>query len=198
MLFSGSIENFFKRPSEPASSEGDCVLYHLRVDLEKLYGAESSFDLDPSNHAFLATMGLLSGLDYLAQAYLGRPSTGNRFVQLLIDLAAMDVDSAEALYQLRCGLVHSVSLSAVSKRKYRSNVTYSFTLTDDRRGAIVHKQYERDKEVGYQVSFWGLKSCFTGVIDKIKAICEDIEGMGAQVVRNNVCQLASEKILKKY
>ena len=90
MLFSGPIENFFKRPNEPALSDGDCVLYHLRVDLEKLYGAEDSFDLDPSSHAILATMGLLSGLDYLAQAYLGRPSTGDRFVQLLTDLAAME------------------------------------------------------------------------------------------------------------
>ena len=104
MLFSNTKENFFKRPSEPASSGGDCVLYHLRVDLEKLYGAEDSFDLDPSNHAILTTMGLLAGLDYLAQAYLGRPSTGDRFVQLLTELAAMDVDTAEALYQLRCGL----------------------------------------------------------------------------------------------
>jgi hypothetical protein len=198
MLFSGPIENFFKRPSEPASSDGDCVLYHLRVDLEKLYGAEDRFDLDPSSHAILATMGLLSGLDYLAQAYRGRPSTGDRFVQLLTDLAATDMDSAEALYQLRCGLVHSVSLSAVSKRKYRGGVTYSFTLTDNRHSTVVHKQYQRANEVGYPVHFWELKRCFTDVIDKLKAICEDIGGAGAQVVRNNVCQLASEKILKKY
>lgn len=198
MLFSGPIENFFKRPNEPALSDGDCVLYHLRVDLEKLYGAEDSFDLDPSSHAILATMGLLSGLDYLAQAYLGRPSWGDKFVQLLTDLAPMDKDSAEALYQLRCGLLHSVSLSAVSRRTYRKGATYSFTLTDDRHSTVVHRQCECANEVGYQVDFWGLKRCFIGVIDKLKAICEDIGGTDAQIVRKNVCQLASEKILKKY
>jgi hypothetical protein len=197
MQFSGPIENFFKQPNELASSDGDGVLYHLRVDLEKLYGVEDSFDLDPSHHAILATMGMLSGFDYLARAYLGRPSTGDKFVQLLTDLAAMDVDSAEALYQLRCGLVRSVSLSSVSSRKYRGGVTYSFTLTDDRHSAVVNKQHECTNEVAYQVSFWGLKRCFTGVIDKLEAVCRDIGGERSHVVLNNVCHMATEKILKK-
>lgn len=33
----GPIENFFKRPEEAVSPGGDCVLYHLRAHLEKLY-----------------------------------------------------------------------------------------------------------------------------------------------------------------
>jgi hypothetical protein len=194
MQFSSPIETFFKRPNQGPSPEGDCVLYHLRVDLEKLYGAEHICDTDPSSHAMLATIGMLSGLDYLAQAYLGYPSNGEKFVQLLTNLAEIDVDDAEALYQLRCGLVHSVSLSAVSRR---NGVTYSFNLTDDQDKAVVSKEREYNKEVTYQVNFWGLKRCFTGVIDKLRAICEDVESERARVVRNNVCQLSAEKILKK-
>ncbi len=168
------------------------MLFHLRVDLEKLYGAENSFDADASNHTILATIGMLSGLDYLAQAYLGRRSTGDKFVKLLTDLAEVDVDGVEALYQLRCGLVHSVSLSAVSRRR----VTYSFTLTDDRDGVFLNKEQECCNEVVYRVNFWGLKRCFMRVIDKLKAICEDKGDERARMVFNNVCQLSTEKILK--
>jgi hypothetical protein len=153
----------------------------------------------PLAYAILATMGMLSGLDYLAKAYLGLGHSydGDKFVQLLTDLAEIDVDGAEALYQLQCGLVHSVSLSAVCSRKYRRGVTYTFTLTDDQDKSVVSKQHERNKEVAYQVNFWGLKRRFTGVIDRLKAICEDVESERARVVRNNVCQLSAEKILKK-
>ena len=113
---------------------------------------ENSFDADASNHTILATIGILSGLDYLAQAYLGRRSTRNKFVKLLPDLAEVDVDGAEALYQLRCGLVHSVSLSAVSKRDHHRGVTYSFTLTDERDGVFLNKEQECYNEVAYRVN----------------------------------------------
>ncbi len=190
MITSGPLESFFKSPQDPPSADGDCVLYHLRVGLEKLYGPEDTLGSINPNHVLLATIGMLAGLDFLAQAYLARPSTGNKFVKLLTDLGGLGGDCAEAVYQLRCGLMHSVSLSAVSQRA-RPGVIYSFTLTDELNNTLILKQYDNGKEVQYRVNFWRLKEYFMEVIKKLKSMCE---AGGDPVVLNNVCQISQEKI----
>ena len=190
MITSGPLESFFKLPQHPPSPDGDCVLYHLRIGLEKLYGTEDRRGSIDPNHVLLATIGILAGLDLLAQAYSGRPASGDKFVKLLNDLRSLDSDCAEAVYQLRCGLIHSLSLSAKSKRA-RPGVIYSFTVTRKLNSAFVQKKRDTGKEVQYEVNLWRLKECFTAVIKKLKSICES---GGNSVVLNNVCQISQEKI----
>jgi hypothetical protein len=133
---------------------------------------------------------MLAGLDLLAQAYLARPSSGDKFVKLLTNLGSLSSDCAEAVYQMRCGLMHSVSLSAESKRA-RPGVTYSFTLTDKLNSTFIQKQQDTGNEVQYEVNLLRLKKCFTEVIGRLKSKCQP---GGDPVVLNNVCQIAREKI----
>jgi len=190
MITSGPVESFFKSPEDAPSPDGDCVLYHLRVGLEKIYGPEDTQGYIHPTHVLLATIGILAGLDLLAQAYLARPSTGNKFVRLLTDLGSLSSDCAEAVYQLRCGLMHSVSLSAKSQRA-RPGVIYSYTLTDKLNSTFVQETNDAGKEVQYELNVWRLKECFTGVITKLKNICE---AGGDPSILNNVCQISQEKI----
>lgn len=190
MIASGPLESLFKLPQHPPSPDGDCVLYHLRLGLEKLYGPEDTQGSIDPNHVLLATIGMLAGLDLLAQAYSGRPASGDKFVRLLNDLGSLDSDSAEAVYQLRCGLIHSLSISAESKRA-RAGVIYSFTLTHKLNSSFVQKQHDTGNELQYEVNIWRLKKCFTTVIKKLKSICESGRN---SLVLNNVCQISQEKI----
>ena len=86
MITTGPIEVFFKPPADTPSTEGDCLLYHLRADLESLYGREDiPWSVSPS-HALLATTGILNGIDYLSQAYSAKTRQRERFTQTLREL----------------------------------------------------------------------------------------------------------------
>ena len=135
MITTGPIEVFFKPPQEPPSSQGDCLLFHLRRDLEELYGNEGDTSAISAKHVLLATMGILAGIDYLSQVY----STGGHkaFVETLEQLVPADNDCCEALYQLRCALMHKIGLSVVSE-SYRKHTTFNFELSDDASEPLIH------------------------------------------------------------
>lgn len=121
MITTGPVEAFFKPPADPPSDTGDCLLYHLRSDLELLYGAEGgSIPISPS-HTLLATMGVLCGIDYLSQAYSTLAGDRKRFVETVQNLAHLSEEESEVLYQLRCVLVHQIGLSGVNKSYRKSN-----------------------------------------------------------------------------
>ena len=65
----GPTITFFRSPETNADPRGECILSRLRRDLLPLYGNEDEFDGDLPEHALLAAMGMLVGVDYLGSAY---------------------------------------------------------------------------------------------------------------------------------
>lgn len=197
MIITGPIDNFFKNPSLPPSPEGDGVLFHLRRDLEKLYGAEGAYTTDPSPHAMLSMMGILAGMDYLSKVYSLHKSSRKRFVETMSDLCNITNNDSEAVYQARCALVHSVALSTISHCNYKKGVKFNFEVTDDDRHPLIEKLSDANCEVAYRISFWELKKIFLKVIEKLESIARDIGHPKNRHVINMIGQLHSEKILKK-
>lgn len=170
MIITGPIDSFFKNPSLPPSPEGDGVLFHLRRDLEKLYGEEGAYSTDPSPHAMLSMMGILAGIDYLSKVYSLHKSSRKRFVETMSDLCNITNNDSEAVYQAMCALVHSVALSTISTCNYKKGVKFNFEVTDDDRRPL---------------------------IEKLESIARDIGHRKNRHVINMIGQLHSEKILKK-
>lgn len=196
MIITGPIESFFKMPDKPPSDQGDGILFHLRRDLEQLYGREDDFTGDTSAH-MLAMMGVLAGIDYLSKVYSAQKCSRHRFIETIQGLCALDKDTAEALYQLRCALVHSISLSTVSNCSYRRGDIFIFTITDHVGTPLIVKLSDDGKEVAYRINFWEVKRCFIYVIDSLAKVCVNISDPRHGHVVNMVGQLHSEKILKK-
>ena len=197
MIFKGPVESFFKTPCQRPAAQGDGILFHLRRDLEKLYGHEDVFAGDTSAHAMLAMMGLLAGIDYLSRVYSSQNSSRQRFVDTLKCLRALDSDAAEALYQFRCALVHSISLSTVSDCSYRRGTRFTFAITDQDGTALITNLSDDGKEAAYEINFWELKRCFIIVIDRLFDICTDRSHPRHLHVIKMVGQLHSEKLIKK-
>lgn len=197
MEIQGPLENFFKSPAQAPNPEGDCILYYLRVDLEKLYGKESEFQGDPSSHAMLAMTGILISIDYISQCYFGKQS-GNAYVESLIELGGVDWDNAEAIYLLRCALLHSFSLSTISGRKsFHKGIQFNFKIIDDRPSAVIQLEKTTESEAYYKVNIWGLKRCFIMMISELEEICRDSRHKKHSAVLHRVCQRGEEKILKE-
>lgn len=197
MITLGPIESFFKLPTEAPSDQGDGVLYHLRRDLEKLYGKENDYTVDASEHAMLAMMGILAGIDYLSKVYSSKKHSREKFTDTLQNLCGFHVD-AEAIYQLRCALVHSVSLSTVSVCSYRRGIKFIFEITDKAGAPLLAKLSDDGKEVAYKINFLELKGSLIKVIDTLRTICGDNSHPKHTHVINQVGQLHSEKIIKKH
>ena len=94
MIIDGPIENFFKNPSLEPSQTGDCILFHLRRDLEKLYGEETQCRGVPSPHAILAMMGVLAGIDYLSKVYSEQNGSRKKFVETMTELYNISIDKS--------------------------------------------------------------------------------------------------------
>ena len=196
MIATGPIEAFFKPPTEAASAEGDCLLYHLRTDLESLYGSETTRSSVSPSHALLATTGILNGIDYLSQVYSTKKTQRERFSETLHGLLGLAVSDAEALYQLRCALVHQVGLSVVS-RSYKKGTRFIFGLSDDATGAVISCMSTSSVESVYTVGFWKLKGAFVALVNALRQVCEDPGHSDNAKVVNGVGKMHSEKILKR-
>ena len=196
MIITGPIDSFFKNPNLPPSPEGDGVLFHLRRDLEKLYGAEGAYTTDPSPHAMLSMMGILAGIDYLSKVYSTHKHSRNRFVELIKDLCNMTNDDSEAVYQLRCALVHYVSLSTISDCSYRKGAKFIFKVTDANSAPLIQELSDLGSEVSYRISFWELKRAFLKVIRELENIARNVGHPKNKHVVNIIGQMHSEKLLK--
>jgi hypothetical protein len=198
MIFTSPIESFFKSPHEPLSDQGDGILFHLRRDLEQLYGREGDFIGDVSAHAMLAMMGVLAGIDYLSQVYSSENSSRKKFVELLENLCNMTNDDydSEAVYQLRCALVHHVSLSTISYCSYRNKTKFTFEVTDANPAPLIQKLSDVGSEVSYRISFWELKRAFLKVIRELENIARNVCHPKNKHVINMIGQMHSEKLLK--
>jgi hypothetical protein len=194
----GLLESFFKSPDQEPDPKGDGLLYNLRVDLEKLYGKESEFEGDPCRHAILVMTGIMIGIEHISQCYFSKKQSGTAFVESLIDLGGIDWDNAEGVYQLRCALLHSFSLSTISDRKnFRKGTRFSFKLMDDLPDTLIRMESATETEIHYKVNVWGLKLCFTRMVSELQKICRDSEHKKHSEVFNRVCQWAAEKLLKE-
>jgi hypothetical protein len=197
MEIQGPLENFFKSPDQAPDPNGDGILYSIRADLEKLYGKESEIKENPSSHAMLALTGILIGIDYISQCYLGKQS-GTAFVESLMELGRIDWDNAEAMYQLRCALLHSYSFSTISDRKsFCRGIRFNFKFVDDKPGPVIKMEGATESEAYYRVNIRGLKKCFTGMISELEKICRDSKHKKHNAILNRVCRRGEEKLLKE-
>lgn len=196
MITTGPIEGFFKPPTEHPSDQGEGILFHLRRDLEKLYGREDKVNGDPSSHAMLAMMGMLAGIDYLAKVYSSAGGSRGRFVETVRDLCNKDEDDSQAIYQLRCAIVHSVSLSTISDCGYRKETKFIFKVTDANSAPLLQKISDVGSEVSYRISFWELKGAFLEVIRGLENIARNVGHPKNKHVINMIGQMHSEKLLK--
>jgi hypothetical protein len=196
MITCGPIEAFFKAPSELASNSGDCLLYHLRSDLESLYGPEGQCAPISQSHVLLATIGILSGIDYLAQAYSSKSGGRNRFVETVLDLTQLSPEDSQALYQLRCALVHQIGLSVVSE-SYRKGIRFTFEIDDTVGRPALSQLSDTGVEVNYGVGFWQLKSCFSQIISGVRCVCETPTHPYNAGVIKKIGHMHSEKLLKR-
>ncbi|MBW2740285.1 MAG: hypothetical protein JRE64_15890 [Deltaproteobacteria bacterium] len=168
MIITSPIEAFFKNPNLEPLPEGDCILFHLRRDLIRLYGAEGKANDDVSLHTMLAMMGILAGIDYLSKVYSrhqGPKKSRKRFVETIQELCSISNEDSEAVYQFRCALVHSVSLSTISS-SYKSGERFNFDVNDEISQRLVEKLSDSADVVHhYRISFWKLKEAFLEIIE---------------------------------
>jgi hypothetical protein len=196
MIITGPIESFFKPPKITPSDEGDCILFHLRRDLEKLYGNEDEFDSNSHPQIMLSIMGILAGIDYLSQVYSSAKRSRDRFVQTLKELCKISDEDSEAIYQLRCALMHSVSLSTIS-RSFRKGTRFNFEITDNASFSLVLKLFDNNSEVSLRVGFWELKRTFKSIISILEGIAKNPNDPKNSLIVNRIGQMHAEKILKK-
>ena len=198
MIITGPIEAFFKNPNLEPLPEGDCILFHLCRDLIRLYGAEGKANDDVSLHTILAMMGILAGIDYLSKVYSrhqGSRESKKRFVETIQKLCSISNEDSETVYQFRCALVHSVSLSTISS-SYRKGARFNFDVTDEISQGLVEKLSDSADVVHYRISFWKLKEAFLEIIVNLEKIACDVGHSRNAHVVNMIGQMHSEKIRK--
>ncbi len=196
MIIIGPIESFFKKPQSEPSPEGDGILFHLRRDLVKLLGAEDQHIRDASTHAMLSLMGVLAGIDYLSQVYSTEDGSRKKFVETLQELCKIREEDSQAIYQLRCAIVHSVALSTISTCNHRKGVRFNFGITDDDSCLLIKKLSDEGSEVDYRIGFWELRKVFLDIVAKLEDIVRDVGHPKNSHVINMIGQMHSEKILK--
>jgi hypothetical protein len=196
MIITGPIESFFKHPDSEPSSEGDGILFHLRRDLVKLLGAEGQHIRDASPHAMLSLMGVLAGIDYLSQVYSAAKGSRKRFVETVRELCKITEEDSQAIYQLRCAIMHSIALSTVSACNYRKGVRFNFEITDDEAYSLIEKQSDDGSQVAYRIGFWKLRGTFLDIVATLENIARDVGHPKNAHLINMIGHMHSEKILK--
>lgn len=196
MIITGPIESFFKNPGSKPSSEGDGILFHLRRDLVKLLGSEGQHIRDASPHAMLSLMGILAGIDYLSQVYSDARGSRKRFVETVRELCKITEEDSQAIYQLRCAIIHSIALSTISDCDYRKGVRFNFEITDDDVCPPIEKRSDDGSEAAYRIGFWKLRETFLDIVTSLEKIARDVEHPKNAQVINRIGQMHSEKILK--
>ena len=196
MIIIGPIENFFKNPRSEPSSEGDGILFHLRRDLVKLLGAEGQHIRDSSPHAMLSLMGVLAGIDYLSQVHSAAGGSRERFAETIRKLCKITEEDSQAIYQLRCAIIHSVALSTISDCNHRRGVRFNFEITDDDASPLIVKLSDDGSEVVYRIGFWKLREAFLDIVAELENIAREVGHPKNSHVVNMIGQMHSEKILK--
>ncbi|MBI3245956.1 MAG: hypothetical protein HYZ50_05570 [Deltaproteobacteria bacterium] len=196
MIITGPIESFFKNPSSEPLSEGDGILFHLRRDLVKLLGAEDQHFRDASPHAMLSLMGVLAGIDYLSQVYSTAKGSRKRFVETVRELCKIAEEDSQAIYQLRCAIIHSIALSTISACDYRKGDRFNFEITDDDACPLIEKRSDNGSEVAYRIGFWQLRETFLNIVSILENIARGVGDPKNPHVLNMIGQMHSEKILK--
>lgn len=196
MITNGPIESFFKNPCSDPSPEGDGILYHIRRDLVKLVGAEDQHFRDASPHAMLSLMGILAGIDYLSQVYSAEKGSRKRFVETVKELCNITEEDSQAIYQLRCAIIHSIALSTISERGYRKEDRFNFDIVDNDACPLIEKLSDNGSDVAYRIGFWKLRKLFLDIVAIMEKIAGDVEYAKHAHVINMIGQKHSEKILK--
>ncbi len=196
MIITGPIESFFKNPSSEPSSEGDGILFHLRRDLVKLLGAEDQHIRDASPHAMLSLMGILAGIDYLSQVYSAKKASREKFVETVRYLGKITEEDSQAVYQLRCAIIHSIALSTISACAYRKGNRFNFEITGDDACPLIENLSDDGSELAYRIGFWKLRKTFLDIVATLENIARDVGHLKNAHVINRIGQMHSEKILK--
>jgi hypothetical protein len=162
-----------------------------------IYGTEEESERDEPPHVMLTQIGILAGIDYLSKVYSTEQSSRRRFVETVGQLCEIPEEDSQALYQFRCALVHSVSLSTISDCEHRRGDRFSFEITDDISRPFIEKLSDDGNEVIYRISFWQLKNSFINIIRILEKIARDVAHGKHHHVIKIIGQMHSEKILKE-
>ncbi len=196
MIINGPIENFFKNPCSEPSPEGDCVLFHIRRDLVKLLGPEDQVTPEAHPHVMLPLMGILAGIDYLSQIYSAKKGSRDRFVETVREFCSINEDDSQAIYQLRCSIIHSVALSTISDCSHRRGDRFSFEITDDDSSPLIIELSDNGSEVTDRINFCKLRKAFLGIVAELESFTNNIDHPKNAHLINMVGKMHSEKILK--
>jgi hypothetical protein len=112
------------------------------------------------------------------------------------DLTSLPADESEALYQLRCALVHQIGLTVVSQ-SYRKGTEFGFKITDAVGAPAIRKMSDSRTKVSYSVGFWELKRYWLEVITKLRSICQSTTDPRSAHVIAKIGNLHSERLLKR-
>ena len=199
MIITSPIEAFFKNPNLEPLPEGDCILFHLRRDLIRLFMARRE----------KPTMMFLCTRCWRWWAYWQESITSRKYIPVTKarekvergssrrskSYAASLTRTPRQFYQFRCALVHSVSLSTISS-SYRRGARFNFDVTDEISQGLVEKLSDSADVVHYRISFWKLKEAFLEIIVNLEKIACDVGHSRNAHVVNMIGQMHSEKIRK--
>ena len=165
-----AIEKFFLKPcavnalpQELKDSGERPVLHLLRRDLQHLYLQEDVLQPNDQNEhkaPYLATMGILTGIDLMAKFYCGqgrKKASGRIFKKFLIDIGELSSSEADFAWKFRNALHHSYSLH-ISERLL-GKIIFTTAISGH---ASWHTS---DGQIDY-INFWNLKALFLKLIVK--------------------------------
>ena len=121
----------------------------------------------------LSLMGVLAGIDYLSQVYSAARGSRKKFVETVRELCKITEEDSQAIYQLRCAIIHSIALSTISDCDYRKGVRFNFEITDDDTYSLIEKQSDNGSEVAYRIGFWKLRETFLAIVATLENIARD-------------------------
>jgi len=144
------------------------VLFLLRRDLEKLYGAESRKHIRTHKAPMLAVLGMMAGIELLAKFNTGKATqtTNNDFKEFLVGYGNLTRAKAEVLYQYRCALAHSYGLYTMKRASGKRPRSFKFSLDDSPRCSCLIEKLSYNH---YVISFWQMKQLFLHCVESLKA-----------------------------
>jgi hypothetical protein len=142
-------------------------------------------------------------MDYLGKCYSRENANQKeRFNTTTRDLCGLSEKHTEALYQLRCCLVHEVSISSVSEkngffRKYPKGTRFNFKLQNEQPGGLVTltQSNSNGMVLDFEINLLTLKSCWIDMIAELKRIYYNMKDPRNPLISKNIHKLAQEKIL---
>ena len=163
------IDDCFSAPrAKRRPGQNRSVLFLLRRDLEKLYGAENRKHIRTHKAPMLAVLGMMAGIELLAKFNSGKATqtTNTDFKDFLVDYGNLTRARAEVLYQYRCALAHSYGLYTMKRVRGKRPRSFKFSLDDSPGCSCLIQKVAYNH---YTISFWQMKQFFLRCVAYLEA-----------------------------